>query len=246
MGRIFSIAKKDLAEAFRSKSTYFYVFFLLVISVQYFVAFNDVISAAIGRGESLDQVRLAAQSVADTVTYTLPLVFSMLLCSSLVAYSIAMDKAKRTLESLMSTPMSLRQIWMGKSMAVALPGVVIGTIVTLLIFLAMNFAIAVPKVGGFILPGVLPLVTALVIIPAMTFVVVAVVGFMQLIMTNQRLPNLVFIIVFFAIYFTSITGAGAGWDFSIIYLLAIAILVAAIFILSRFLTKDRVILSSKS
>jgi ABC-2 type transport system permease protein len=246
MNRIFSIAKKDLTEAFRSKSTYFYVFFLLLISIQYFSAFGTVISAAISRGDSLDQVRLAAQSVADTTAYTLPLVFSMLLCASLVAYSIAMDKAKRTLESLMSTPMSLRQIWLGKSLAVALPGVVIATVVTLLIYLVMNFVVALPQAGGFVVPGVLPLATALVIIPAMTFMVVALVSFMQLIMTNQRLPNLVFIVVFFAIYFSSITGAAAGWDFSVIYLLAIAVLVAATLIVSRFLNKDRVILSSKS
>jgi ABC-2 type transport system permease protein len=246
MGRIFSIAKKDLAEALRSKSTYLYVFFLLFLSVQSFVTFDSIVRDAVSRGDSLDQLRLAAQPVVNNAICTLPLAFSMLLCSTLVAYSIAMDKAKRTLESLMSTPMSLRQIWLGKSLAVALPGVLIATAFTLLVYLVMNFAIAVPHAGGFILPGVLPLVNALVIIPVLTFVLVAMVSFMQLIIANQRLPNLVFIIVFFAIYFTSATGAGAGWDYSVIYLLSIAILVAATLIFTRFLTKDRVILSSKS
>jgi ABC-2 type transport system permease protein len=246
MGRIFSIAKKDLAEAFRSRTTYFYVFILLIISAQYLVSFNDIVSAAVRRGETLDQIRLAGGSVIDAMVYTLPLIFTMLLCSALVAYSIAMDKAKRTLESLMSTPMSLRQIWLGKSLAVALPGVVIATIVTLLIVMALNFTIAMPRAGGLILPGVLPLVSSLVIIPVMTFVVVALVSFLQLVMTNQRLPNLLFIIIFFAIYFSSVTGAAAGWDFSVIYLMAIVVLAVATIILSRFLNKDRVILSSKS
>ena len=169
----------------------------------------------------------------------------MLMCSILTAYSVAMDKAKRTMESLLATPLSLRQVWLGKSLAVALPGVAIAILVSLLVFLAMNLAIAVPNVGGFIIPSALSLVTGLVIIPVMAFVVVALVSFLQLIMSNQRLANLAFIGIFFAIYFLSVTRLGSSWDFSLIYLVATVFLAVVTLFLTRFLTKERVILSSK-
>ena len=62
----------------------------------------------------------------------------MLICGVFSAYAIIMDKAKRTLESLLATPVSLRQIWLGKSLAVALPSVAIALLVSLLALLAMN------------------------------------------------------------------------------------------------------------
>jgi ABC-2 type transport system permease protein len=245
MGRVFIIAKKDIKEAFRSRTTYFYVLFLCFLSVQYFASFGSTISSLTEQGATPSQIQSAGKSVMDVTVTTLPLVFTMLMCSILTAYSVAMDKAKRTMESLLATPLSLRQVWLGKSLAVALPGVAIAILVSLLIFLAMNLTIAVPNVGGFIVPSALPLVTGLVIVPVMAFVVVALVSSLQLIMSNQRLTNLAFIGIFFVIYFLSFTSLGSSWDFSLIYLVATIFLAVVTIFLTRFLTKERVILSSK-
>jgi ABC-2 type transport system permease protein len=245
MGKVFIIVKKDVKEAFRSRTTYLYVLFFCFLSMGYFGSFSSTISGLTEQGATPSQIQLAGKAVMDGIVTTLPLVLTMLMCSVLSAYSVALDKAKRTMESLMSSPLSLRQIWLGKSLAVALPGVVIAILVTVLTFLAMNLAIAVPKTGGFIIPSFLPLVTGLVIVPVMAFVVVSLVNFLHLVIANARLANLAFIGIFFAIYFFSVTSLGSSWNFSLIYLVATVFLIMLATFLTRFLTKERVILSSK-
>lgn len=245
MGKAFIIAKKDVKEAFRSKTTYLYVIFLCLLSVPYFDGFNSVIKDLLKQGVTATELRLASQSFLSGVAYTLPFVLTMLICSVFAAYAITMDKAKRTLESLLATPLSLRQIWLGKSLAVALPGVTIALLVSLLALLAMNLVIVVPTVGSFIMPSVLSLVTGLVIVPVVAFFVVSLVSFLQLIMTNPRIANFAFIGIFIGIYLAIITEWAASWDFSFIYLMAIVFLVVVTLFLARFLTKERIVLSSK-
>ena len=50
MGKVFIIAKKDIKEAFRSRTTYFYVLFLCFLSVQYFASFSSTISSLTEQG----------------------------------------------------------------------------------------------------------------------------------------------------------------------------------------------------
>lgn len=245
MGKAFIVAKRDIKEASRSKTTYFYVIFLFLLCLPYLDGFNSVMKDLLKQEVSATELRLASQSFLNGVAYTLPLVLTMLICSVFAAYAITMDKAKRTLESLLATPLSLRQIWLGKSLAVALPGVTIALLVSLLALLAMNLVIVVPTVGGFIMPDVLPLVTGLVVVPVVAFLVVSLVSFLQLIMTNPTIPNFAFIGIFMGIYLAIITEWAASWDFSSIYLMAMAFLIPVTLFLDRFLTKERIILSSK-
>jgi ABC-2 type transport system permease protein len=156
-----------------------------------------------------------------------------------------MDKVKRTLESLLATPLSLRQIWLGKSLAVTLPGTSIALLVSLLALLAMNLMLIVPNAGSFIMPNIISLVTGLIIMPVMAFFVVSLVGFLQLIMTNPRIANFVFIGIFLGIYLSTLTELAASWNFTFIYLIATIILIGLTHFIARFLTKERVILSSK-
>lgn len=245
MGKIMTIVQRDLREALRSRATYFYLVFLLLVSFPYMESFSSIIDSVAQGGEAAE-VRLAAGTFLDSISYMLPLIFTMLLCSVLAAYSVAMDKAKRNMESLLATPLSLRQIWLGKSLAVALPGVVIAILVSILAILALNLAVAVPKTGEFIVPGALSLLTALIIVPLMAMAVVSLVILLQLITSNPRLANLAFVGMFLAIYFISITGFGTSWNFAVIYLVTIACLVLVNVLLARLLTRERVILSSKA
>lgn len=245
MGKAFIIARKDIKEALRSKTTYFYVLFLFLISYPYFDGFRNVIGGLVKQGLSSVELRLAIQSFSNGIVSTLPLVLTMLFCSFLAGYSIIMDKAKRTLESLLATPLSLRQIWLGKSLAVALPGIAITLLILLLALLVLNLVFIIPIVGSFIIPSALSFVTGLIIIPAMAFLIVLAVSFLQLIMTNPRIANFAYIAVFLGIYLVTITGLTASWDVSFIYLMVTVVLAVITLFLSRFLTKERVILSSK-
>jgi ABC-2 type transport system permease protein len=244
MSIVSAIVSKDIREAFRNKSTYLYIAFLFFIAFPYL----DGLRSALARSADQSPVTLTAESrdfVRATVT-SLPLTLSMLFCTYLSAYAIVLEKAKRTLESLLATPASLRQVWIGKSLAVALPTVIVTWLVLLVAIAVLNLAVIVPKTGSFVLPGALPLVTGLLVVPLLTFEVVALVSLLQLIVSNPRVANFAFVAVFFAFYFATVTGVSGSWDFSLIYTTAIAVLAVSIIILGRFFTRERVVLSSKA
>ncbi|MFH1381664.1 MAG: hypothetical protein ABIH70_02095 [Chloroflexota bacterium] len=245
MGPIFIVARKDVGEALLSKTTYFYMAFLFFIILPYFDGFRNVLGGLVKQGLGAAELQLALQPFLNNLIHTLPLVLVMLFCSFLAAYAIIMDKAKRTLESLLATPLSLKQIWLGKSLAVALPGIAIMLIILTVIVVALNFAFIVPLVGYFIMPDPLSIVTTVIIIPVMVFFVVLMVSLFQLTMANPRIANFAYIALFLGIYFATVTGLTATWDLSVIYLVLTVVLAAATFVLSRFLTKEKIVLSSK-
>ena len=60
------------------------------------------------------------------------------------------------------------------------------------------------------------------------------------------MANFGFVAVFFGLYFLTVTGTAASWDFRLIYLAALAVLTIVNYLMTRLLTKDRVVLSSKA
>ncbi|OGO37724.1 MAG: hypothetical protein A2147_00800 [Chloroflexi bacterium RBG_16_57_8] len=241
----FTVARKDIREVFRNKSIYVYIAFLFLISFPYLEGLRSTLGGLTEQSSNVADIEEAARSFLDVTVYTLPMTLSMLFCTYLSAYAIILEKAKKSLESLLATPASLKQVWLGKTTAVTLPSVAITLLVLVAGILVLNFAVIVPQTGSFVLPNGLPLVTGLVIIPLVAFGVVAAVSILQLTMSNPRIANFVFIAMFFGFYMMTITEFSASWDFWLIYLVTIVVLIVANLVLSRFLTKERVVLSSK-
>jgi len=133
---------------------------------------------------------------------------------------------------------------MAKSLAVTIPSITIGVGISILLIIVLNIMVFMPVVGV-IIPGISSLVGGIILIPVLTFFVVSIVTFLQLIMTNPRLASLAFSAIFIGIYLSTITEVTRNWDFSLIYLVMIALLVVINIFLSRFLTKEKIILSSK-
>ena len=238
------IARKDIKEALRNKSTYIYIAFLLLISFPYLDGLRNTLTRA-GESASSDELRATSGLFLQTTITTLPLTLTMLFCTYLSAYTIILEKAKKTLESLLATPASLRQVWMGKTLAVALPSVIVTSLILIVAVIALNVTVIVPRTGSFVLPGLVPLVTGFVTVPLLTYAVVATISLLQLIVTNPRIANFAFIAIFFSFYFMTVSGISASWDFSLIYVAATALMGAVNLILSRLLTRERVVLSSK-
>jgi ABC-2 type transport system permease protein len=240
-----AITVKDIKEAFRNKSTYLYIAFLFFISFPYLGGLGNTLTHLAGQGADTTALREESRSYLNVIMYTLPMTLSMLFCTYLSAYALILEKAKRTLESLLSTPASLRQVWISKSMAVFMPSMVIAIFVLVVSVIALNVAVIIPKTGDFALPGVLPTITALLIIPVVTFGVVLVVSLLQLIMSNPRIGNFAFVAFFLGFYILTVTEVTGSWDFSLIYLVVIGILFIANVVLLQLFTKERVVLSSK-
>ena len=61
--------------------------------------------------------------------------------------SMTREKSRGNIESLIATPLGVKDIWIAKSLAVFIPGMVLGEILTLAALLAVNYIYFVPKIG---------------------------------------------------------------------------------------------------
>ena len=105
-----------------------------------------------------------------------------------------------------------------------------------------------PKTGSFIVPDVLAIITAIIIVPILIFAIVTVVIHIQLIITNPRIANFVFtgIFILLVLGVNALGGLGISISyFPLVYAGMIVICALISLILSRSLTTEKVILSSK-
>jgi ABC-type Na+ efflux pump permease subunit len=184
----------------------------------------------------------------NSLAYILPMMFSIFVCSVFANYAVIVDKAKRNLESLMATPVSITQIWMGKSLAVTLPSIGIGLTVAIVSFLVMDIWFVMPKAGVLVFPGIWAIVSTFIIVPVLLFSIVSIVTYIQLVISNPRIGNFVFSGIFFLLLFglNALGGLGLSTSYlALVYVGVIALCAIISYFLSFSLTKERVLLSSK-
>jgi hypothetical protein len=247
MNRFKVIAGKDIREAISSRSTYLYIALLLFLTFTYFSNFTGVINRAIESNSSQDEIIQVSRIFLNSIASTLPMMYSVLMCTIFAAYSVIVDKAKHNLDSLMVMPISLKQIWMAKTLGVTIPSVLIALGVSVVGYLVMNFILVIPYTRSFIAPDWSIILTDLVIVPVLIFFIVALVIYFQLVISNPRVANLVFTGIFLLLFFGAniITQFGLKINYNLIYLGLIVLCCGLTYIFSLFLTKEKVILSSK-
>lgn len=247
MNKLWVIARKDIGEAFRSRSTYMFILIMAVLTFSYLSSYRALINSLDKQGASQQAIFSASRSFLNNIAYVLPMMYSIFVCSIFANYSVIVDKAKRNLESLMATPTSLTQIWLGKSLAVTLPSIMIGIGVAILAYIVMNFGFVMPRTGSFIVPDALAIFSSLIIVPILIFSIVVIVIYVQLTISNPRIANLVFTAMFLLLFFgvNALGGLGIGVNFSLIYVGIIVICAVISYFFSRSLTKEKVLLSSK-
>jgi ABC-2 type transport system permease protein len=246
MNRMPVLLRKDLKDILTSRTTYAYLIVPIFLSFTYVGTASGLMSALIKQGATAATLAEAAQTTMNGIFYSLPLIIMMLICSVLASYAVVLDKTKRNIESLLATPLSLREVWIAKTLAVTIPSAVIGIVMSIIMVIVVNMIAFVPNVG-FIIPSPISLVTGIILVPVVTFFVVGIVTCLQLIMTNPRLASLVFSVLFLAVFFsTTISQAALKLDFSLIYLIVIVVLLGINAYLARFLSKERIVLSSKT
>lgn len=243
MRKAFIIAQKDIGETLRSRSTYIALLVLLAITFSYFSGLNGIVNNA--RAGGLENLKAAIMFYLNTMISTLPLTIAMLIAGPFSSFSMLLEKAKHNFESLLSTSISLREVWLGKSLSVFLPCIITSLAISLLAIVILNLIIIIPVTGIFIVPDSMFVLTGFVFIPVLVFFIVALISLLQLVLANPRIPTFVFSAVFFAIYFGTLTKFVAELNLVAVYLAVIAILAVVTFYCMRFLTKERVILSSK-
>ena len=238
--KLWIIAKKDIGEAFRSRSTYFVIIIMIVLTATYIAGYVDTV-----KDYDKQQAITYSRIFLDSLAYIMPMMFSIFVCSVFANYSVIVDKAKRNIESLMATPVSIKQIWLGKSLAVTLPSLLVGITIAILSYCVMDFWFVMPKTGIFIIPNIWAIVSAVLLVPALLFAIVSIVTYIQLVVTNPRIGNFVFSGIFFLLLIGVNTLSGVGLSFALIYLGVIIVCTVISYFLSFSLTKERVLLSSK-
>ena len=163
------IASKDMLEAVRSRTTYLQIAIMLLLSFSFFSGLSGTLETLSKHGSGTDDLVAASRTVLGVIISTLPLVFNMLFSSQLSNYAVITDKSKRVLESLLATPLSLRQVWAGKSLAITIPSVTISFVLSVVALVLLNNLFIIPVVGRFVMPASTQMITGWILVPVISF-----------------------------------------------------------------------------
>jgi len=160
--------------------------------------------------------------------------------------SITKEKSRGNIESLLATTLSAKKIWISKSLAVFMPGMAIGVILTSLALVAVNFIYFVPKVG-FLFTRWIGL-SSFIVIPLVYFCLSLLTHLIGL--TGKPSSGNIVAQIFLPLSLTLMINLtvrnildGTSWHFALASTgLAATILLIVIFLLPR-ITRERIVLS---
>lgn len=160
--------------------------------------------------------------------------------------SMTREKARGNIQALLATPLNPGNIWLGKSLGVFLPGLVFAVVMTLAVFLAINYIYFVPGIGFIVTPWMI--ISCLVAVPLVYLALTLLVHMTGLtgkpgtgnVIAQIFLPVMIALMINLAV--RNIPNAGS-WLFTVI-LLGIAAIIGVIVTLIRHkLTAEKIILS---
>ena len=183
------------------------------------------------------------------VLYFLPLFILLAFVFAFASLPVTKEKANGNIETLMATPLSPRDLWLGKSLAIFLPAYVISVIAAVIVVLAVNLSAILPAAGGFVLPGS-ALVLGLVINPLL-FLSLLLLTILLALADNPDIAIAPSFILGFGLMMGMPVGLGLGWfdirswSFALWYLAGTGVFFGAVLFFSRTLTRQNIVLSSR-
>lgn len=156
------------------------------------------------------------------------------------------EKSRGVIESLLATPLEAKDVWLGKSLALFLPGLVLGEVFTLIALIAINYIYFVPKVGFLITPWIA--ISSFVAVPLIFICLSLLVHLIGL--TGRPATGNVVAQIFLPVIAALMINLGShrilditSWPFTLTNLgIAVAVGVVVILLQPR-LTKERIVLS---
>lgn len=245
MSQLLVLVRKDINEMMHNRA----VFMMLGVAV----LISYMISSSLGSGidtlaDQGGDIYETAQSLVGTLFLVLMFIVMLLVSLYMNAYTVLMEKTKRTLESLLCTPMQLRSLWIGKTLATIVPAFILALVLGGGILIYLNVSTLEAEVGRWVIPGIPALVATIVVLPVIVFLLSSLVVMLQLLLQNVRLIQTIFT----ALLFGSSIGLSYSFRFSsgawtIVYIefAVIAVLGTLVWFFSTKLTKERVVLTSK-
>ncbi len=191
-----------------------------------------------------DRTRL--ELYLSLIMYTTCLICSGINLNVFAFQSMAREKSRGNIESLMATPVNVKNIWIAKSLAVFIPGMILGEILTLAALLAVNYIYFVPGIG-FIYSHWIGL-NSFLVIPLVYLCLSFLVHLIGL--TGKPATGNVVVQVFLPIATTLMINLmlrnildGASWPFTLAGLAIAAAIAVIVIILKSRITRERIVLS---
>lgn len=247
MKKISIVFHRDFKEL-RQSSAFLIISIIFAIIT---VAASAIIAVVLTKQEFLTTVEAKPvfELIIGLIGYFLPLSVLMTFIWSFTNLTIIKDKVNGNIESLLATPLSAKEIWIGKSAAIFLPGYIISFISTLIILLVLNFFVIFPAVGNLILP--VPLLLTSFFINPLFFLALLLFIVLFSLTGNPDIAIAPSFIVGFGLMMGIPLGVALGkinlvsWSFTLWCLGATIIFWVADFSLYHLLIKESIVLSSK-
>jgi len=241
------VLRRDLRELLRTNA------FRIVVIVSAVITIGGAVGAsiALGRQEWLgvEAAKPLLELIMGLIAYFLPLFVLIAFIWAFASLPIIKEKVNGNIECLLATPLSPKALWMGKSLAIFLPGFVIAVVSTLVVVLAVNFAAIIPATGDFVLPAPV-LLTGFLINPLLFFGLLSFIVLFSL-ANNPDIAIAPSFLIGFGLMIGIMLGVATGavnlasWSFALWYLAGTIIVWVVVCYLTRLLTKEQIILSSK-
>jgi ABC-type Na+ efflux pump permease subunit len=163
--------------------------------------------------------------------------------------SMTREKSRGIIESLLATPLKVKDIWIAKSLAVFLPGLVVGEVFTFIALIAINYIYFVPKIGFLITPWIA--ISSFVAVPLIYLCLSLLVHLIGLagrpatgnVIVQVFLPVIIALMINLMV--RNILNA-TSWPFSLANLGIAAIVGIAVISVRSRLTRERIVLSLRS
>ena len=231
MNDLFIVARKEIQEIFCRKITIVVFCFVGVLLGVYFP--YSFLNSQIHVPEGL-------QSALNVYTGFLFLGTALALAWGLIQQPFMVEKAEQTIETLLTTPLSLRAIWLGKTISIFVLSYSLALINGFALILILNFF---SEGTIFIVPSLSGWLNLLVATPVLTFAFIALAGLAEMLFMQPRAGQFLAFIIFFIVYRVGLTWTPTTSLVGIIYGIVAFILIIIMILVSRFLARERIILS---
>jgi ABC-2 type transport system permease protein len=229
MSKTLVIARKEIRELFRNRSN-------LLVGLGFALFFSTTYSFGLARQEINTNIS------PDSTFFYLSLSIALFMAYVSTAQLFLLEKRDAVIETLMCSPISLRQIWLGKTIAgITLP-------YSLSIFTVLVITIVASILShNLVLPGLVVILHIVLVVPTFVAAFVGLVGLGQLLlgMRENRILNLIIFAPAFAALYGSgsvITGgATVSWLYvTILFGVSIIVLGSSAYA-ARHLSRERIV-----
>jgi ABC-2 type transport system permease protein len=230
MNRVLVVAAKEIRQLARSRN-------VLISAVLFIVIFGGMTAPAVLVGNDA-----SPGQVVDQLLFYLVLVLGIFSGYLFCGQVFLREKQEGVVETLLCSPLSLREIWLGKVVGIVIPATVLSYMASVIIIFVGSAVL-----GAAVWPSPPVIIHVLAVVPAFIGAGAGLMGFAQLLLGMRENQILNFAIIFGLIFLISFTREILGPSFTVTWIVVASVMVLAVSIilittwLTRFLSRERIV-----